>query len=93
LTLIYLQQPERALENGAFVIVPLAVAFLSRLPLSISLIAALTNGLFTAKIGASTAWLPSAALLLAIAAIPAIYAIVAYYLEMHSSKQFGPPIS
>ncbi len=82
LILIYLQQPERALENGAFVIVPLAVAFLSRLPLSISLIAALTNGLFTAKVGSSTAWLPSAALLLAIAAIPAIYAVVAHYRDL-----------
>ncbi len=58
LALVYVQTPERALGNAFFVVVPLAVVFLARLPLAVAVPAAVTNGLLTAKVGLSAAWLP-----------------------------------
>jgi hypothetical protein len=74
--LVYVQTPERALGNAFFVIVPLASVFLSRLPPGAAWAAAITNGLVTAKIGASTAWLPPSSMLLIPASLAAGWAIV-----------------
>lgn len=73
LALNYVQNPERALANTFFVIVPLATVALSRVPVSVGLVAAVTNGLFTAKVGTSTAWLPSSSYLLVPAAASAAW--------------------
>ncbi len=68
LALNYVQNPERALAGTFFVIVPLATIALSRVPLGVALAAAIANGLFTAKVGTSTTWLPSSSILLVPAA-------------------------
>lgn len=78
LALAYVQTPERALGNAFFVIVPLAGVFLSRVPPAMAWTAAITNGLFTAKIGLSTAWLPSSSILIVPALLAAAWAIVAH---------------
>jgi hypothetical protein len=72
--LAYVQTPERALGNAFFVIVPLASAFLSRLPPAAAWAAAITNGLMTAKIGLSTALLPSSSMLFIPASVAAAWA-------------------
>jgi hypothetical protein len=59
LALCYVQTPERALANAFFVVVPLAAGYLARAPFGLALLAALVNGLVTAKVGSSTPWLPS----------------------------------
>jgi hypothetical protein len=74
--LAYIQAPERALGNAFFVVVPLAAVFLSRLPPGVAWAAAITNGLVTAKIGVSTAWLPPSSMLLIPASLAAGWAIV-----------------
>ena len=74
--LAYVQTPERALGNAFFVVVPLASAYLSRLPTVTAWTAALTNGLVTAKIGLSTALLPSSSILVIPASLAAGWAIV-----------------
>jgi hypothetical protein len=71
LALNYVQNPERALGNAFFVIGPLAAMFLSRVPVPIGFAAAIANGLLTAKVGLSTAWLPSASILMIPAAATA----------------------
>jgi len=68
LALNYVQNPERALGTAFFVIVPLATVALMRVPLPVALAAAITNGLFTAKVGASIAVLPPSWILLVPAA-------------------------
>ncbi|MEP6783953.1 MAG: hypothetical protein ABI983_09800 [Acidobacteriota bacterium] len=73
--LIYVQTPERALGNAFFVVVPLAAAFLSRVSPASAWAAVATNGLVTAKIGLSTAWLPSTSILLIPASLSAAWAI------------------
>jgi hypothetical protein len=73
--LIYVQTPERALGNAFFVIVPLAAVFLSRVSPVAAWAAAITNGLVTAKIGLSTAWLPATSILLIPASLAAAWAI------------------
>ncbi|HLZ30402.1 MAG TPA: hypothetical protein VKV73_24035 [Chloroflexota bacterium] len=73
--LIYVQTMERALSTAAFVVVPLAAIFLGRLPPALGIAAAVTNGLLTARVGLSTAWLPPVPYLLALAAIVAVVAI------------------
>lgn len=78
LALNYVQNPERALSNTFFVVVPLATLALSRVPVGVGLAAACANGLLTAKVGTSTTLLPPAALLLGPAAVSA--AIVGWYL-------------
>lgn len=75
--LTYVQTPERALGNAFFVVVPLAAAFLSRVPPAARWTAAVTNGLVTAKIGLSAAWLPSSTILMVPAAAAAAWAIAA----------------
>ena len=74
--LVYVQTPERALGNAFFVVVPLAGVFLSRLPPGTAWAAAITNGLVTAKLGLSTAWLPSSSILIVPAVLAAAWAIV-----------------
>ena len=74
--LAYVQTPERALGNAFFVVVPLASVFLSRLPPGPAWAAAISNGLVTAKLGLSTAWLPSSSLLMIPASLAAAWAIV-----------------
>lgn len=73
--LVYVQTPERALGNAFFVVVPLAAAFLSRVRPAAAWSAAITNGLVTAKIGLSAAWLPSSSILMIPAALAAVWAI------------------
>jgi hypothetical protein len=73
--LTYVQTPERALGNAFFVVVPLAAIWLSRLSPAAGWMAAITNGLVTAKIGLSTAWLPSTSILLIPASLCAAWAI------------------
>lgn len=73
--LVYVQTPERALGNAFFVIVPLASAFLSRVPPAAAWAAAITNGLVTTKIGLSTALLPSSSILFIPASLAAVWAI------------------
>jgi len=75
LALVYVQTPERALGNAFFVIVPLAAAFLSRVPPAAGWAAAITSGLVTAKIGLSTEWLPSTTILLIPASLCAAWAL------------------
>ena len=72
--LLYVQTPERALANAFFVIVPLATVFLSRVSPAAGGAAAVSNGLVTAKIGLSTAWLPGTPLLLIPASLCAAWA-------------------
>jgi hypothetical protein len=76
--LVYVQTPERALGNAFFVVVPLASVFLSRVPPAAAWAAAITNGLMTAKIGLSTAWLPSSSILLIPASLAAVWAIASF---------------
>ena len=73
--LVYVQTPERALANAFFVIVPLATVFLSRISPAAAWAAAVTNSLVTARIGLSTEWLPSIALLLIPASLCAVWAV------------------
>ena len=75
LGLNYIQNPERGLANAFFVVIPLAVAFLARLPWPVAVLAAATNGLFTAKVGLSTMWLPQSRWLSIPAAAAAVWAI------------------
>ena len=72
--LLYVQTPERALANAFFVIVPLATVFLSPVSPAAAGVAAVTNGLVTAKIGLSTAWLPGTPVLLIPASLCAAWA-------------------
>jgi hypothetical protein len=76
LALVYVQTTERALANFFFVVLLLALVFLVQLPMRLAYLAVLTNGLFTAKVGLSTAWLPSSAIFLVVAVIVAIWVIV-----------------
>lgn len=83
LALNYVQNPERALANAFFVIVPLATIALLRVPFGVALIAVVTNGALTAKVGSSTTWLPSSSYLLLAAAASA--ALVAWHLRQNRS--------
>jgi len=71
LALNYVQNPERALANLFFVIVPLATVALARVPAAVALGAVLTNGVLTARVGSSSEWLPPAGYLLVPAAVAA----------------------
>ena len=75
--LVYVQTPERALGNAFFVVIPLATIFLSRVPAAPAWAATITSALVTAKIGLSTAWLPSISILLIPASLSAAWAIAA----------------
>lgn len=79
LALNYVQNPERALANTFFVIVPLATIALLRVPFGVALMAVVTNGALTAKVGTSTEWLPSSSYLLVAAAASA--ALVFWHLR------------
>ena len=71
LALNYVQNPECALGNLFFVVVPLATITLSRVPFGVALAAAITTGALTAKVGSSTTWLPSSTYLLPVATVAA----------------------
>jgi len=73
--LVYVQTPERALGNAFFVVIPLAAAFLARVPAAPAWAAAITSALLTAKMGLSTVWLPSISLLVIPASLSAAWAI------------------
>lgn len=75
LALNYVQNPERALGNAFFVIVPLAVLLLSRVPAWVGFAVVITNGLVTAKAGLSTPWLPPTTVLIVPAAATALWAL------------------
>lgn len=78
LALVYVQTPERALGNAFFVVIPLAAAFLARVPALPAWAAALTSGLVTARIGLSSELLPASAVLLPPATLAAAWAFWAY---------------
>ena len=65
-TMLYVQTPERALATASFVVVPLAAIFLVRAPVALAVLAALSNGLLTARVGLSVAWLPGVPYLFAL---------------------------
>lgn len=75
LALNYVQNPERALANSFFVIVPLTALFLSRASAGAGFTAAITNGLLTAKVGLSTVWLPTTRILVIPALAAALWAV------------------
>lgn len=75
LALNYVQNPERALATTFFVIVPLAVQTLGRVPMAIGLTAAISNSAFTTKVGTSSEWLPPSRYLLAAAAVGAVWVL------------------
>jgi hypothetical protein len=75
LALNYVQNPERALGNAFFVIVPLTAIMLARVPPAVAIAAAITNGLLTAKAGLSTDLLPSTTMLVIPAALCAGWAL------------------
>lgn len=87
LALNYVQNPERALGNAFFVIVPLAVIALMRMPMALAVLAVVTNGALTAKVGTSTAWLPPASILLGPAAVSA--AVVGWRLWLTERRGQG----
>ncbi len=73
LALNYVQNPERALANVFFVVAPLAAVLLARVPRPVALAAVVTNGLFTARAGTASAWLPATPYLLLPAAATAAW--------------------
>lgn len=75
LALVYVQTPERALGNAFFVVVPLATVFLSGVPPLVAWAAVISNGLVTAKIGLSTAWLPGSSIVLVPATLAAAWVL------------------
>lgn len=92
LALNYVQNPERALGNAFFVIVPLATIALMRLPMPLALLAVVTNGAITAKVGTSTAWLPSVSMLLGPAAVSAALVGWRFWLNArHGRGHAGEP--
>jgi hypothetical protein len=76
LLLVYVQNVERALGNAFLVVIPAAVIFLSEVPFSVGLVAAIANGLLTARVGLSTQWLPSTPILLALAGLAAAWTVL-----------------
>ena len=74
--LVYVQTPERALAVLSYVVVPLAATYLGRLPLSLGLAAALTNGLLTMRVGLATEQLAPVSYLLIVAVCVAAAIIV-----------------
>ncbi len=82
--LVYVQTAERALGSAFFVVVPLAAIFLARLPPALGIAAAVTNGLVTARVGLSTAWLPPLPYLIALAAIVGAVAIWRWWTDARS---------
>lgn len=73
LALNYVQNPERALANTFFVVVPLAAIALSRVPLAVALGAVITNAALTARIGTGTTWLPPVPVLFGPALVMAVW--------------------
>lgn len=86
LALNYMQNPERALASVFFVVAPLAALLLGRVPLTMALAAVVTNGLFTARAGTTSAWLPSASYLLLPAAATAVWVFWSLRRERHEHQ-------
>jgi hypothetical protein len=74
--LVYVQTPERALATASFVVIPLAAIYLSGSSPLLGLAAAISNGLLTARVGLTTAWLPPLPYLLILAGTVAAVTIV-----------------
>ena len=89
--LIYVQTVERALATASFFVVPLAAVYLSRAPFALAVAATIANGLLTARVGLSTAWLPPVPYLLILAGILAAATIVRRSMgsRVPSSTPFG----
>lgn len=85
LALNYVQNPERALGNAFFIVVPLAAIALARVPVALALVAVVTNGAITAKVGTSTNWLPSVSIMLGPAAVSA--ALVGWHLWVTEGRE------
>lgn len=64
LALNYVQNPERALGNLFFVVIPLASLTLARVPAGLAVFAAVASAAITARAGTSSPWLPPALYLL-----------------------------
>lgn len=64
LALNYVQNPERALGNLFFVVIPLASITLARVPVALAFAAALFSALLSARSGSSSDWLPSTKLVI-----------------------------
>lgn len=71
LALNYVQNPERALGNLFFLVVPLAAITLARVPAGVAITAALLNAAITARAATSSVWLPATTYLIVPAAIAA----------------------
>ena len=84
--LVYVQTPERALATASFIVIPLAALFLSRTPAFLALAAAVTNGLLTARVGLSTAWLLPIPYLLILAGSVAALTMVSVALRSRGSS-------
>jgi MFS family permease len=76
LILVYVQNVERALGNAFLVVIPASVVFLTSLPFGLALLAVITNGLLTARVGLSTAWLPTTPVLLVVAGAAAAWSVL-----------------
>jgi hypothetical protein len=76
LLLVYVQNVERALGNAFLVVIPAAVILLTEVPFGLGVLAAIANGLLTARVGLSTAWLPSTPVLLALAGLAAAWTVL-----------------
>jgi hypothetical protein len=77
LVLCYVQQPERALWNFHYAIIPLAVLALQRLPNVLCWLFIASYGLANLRVGAQLAFLPSARYGLAVSFVIAVAAAVA----------------
>lgn len=71
LALNYVQNPERALGNLFFIVVPLAAIVLARVPIAVAMTAALLNAAIIVRAATSSPWLPGTRYLLVPAALSA----------------------
>lgn len=87
LALNYVQNPERALGNLFFVVIPLAAAALSRGPAAVAFAAAVLNALITARAGTASEWLPRTTYLV----LPALIAAgaAAWYAVRRPNRHMG----
>jgi len=76
LALNYVQNPERALGNLFFVVIPFAAIALARVPASLAISAAVLTGLITARAATSSVWLPPTKYTLVPAAVAAVVVVV-----------------
>jgi hypothetical protein len=89
LALNYVQNPERALGNLFFVVIPLAALTLSRVPMRLAIAAALLSSVISARAGSSSNWLPATKYMLLPAALSAV-AVVWFYARRRDSLAGKP---